>query len=120
MNDDGDYFPLWGTCLGFELITYLSANRTEIRASCTSQSQPLPLKFKDDFKNSRMFKDAPDRVVKILRDEAVTSNFHTFCLTEKVTSAKFFIERHAKCDIKQFLLLFLRLPFILEPDRLSY
>lgn len=83
MNDNGNYFPLWGTCLGFELITYLSANRTEIRAECSSKSQSLPLNFKDDFKSSRMFKDAPDRVIKILRDEAVTSNFHTFCLTEK-------------------------------------
>ncbi|KAL7050913.1 hypothetical protein ACKWTF_004267 [Chironomus riparius] len=83
MNNNGDYFPLWGTCLGFELITYLSANRTEIRADCSSHSQALPLEFKSSFKKSRMFKDAPDRVIKVLKDEAVTSNFHTFCLTEK-------------------------------------
>ena len=86
MNDEGDYFPLWGTCLGFELITYLSANRTEIRADCLSQTQALPLNFKDDFKSSRMFRKAPDSVIKILQDKAVTSNFHTFCLTEKVTA----------------------------------
>lgn len=97
MNDDGNYFPLWGTCLGFELITYLSANRTEIRAECSSKSQSLPLNFKDDFKSSRMFKDASDRVIKILRNEAVTSNFHTFCLTEKVSKHLTF-----KSDIKQF------------------
>jgi len=25
-NDKGDYFPVWGTCLGFELLLLASAN----------------------------------------------------------------------------------------------
>ena len=84
MNDNGDYFPLWGTCLGFELLTYLSADGNEHRASCDSQSQSLPLKFKRDFKESRLFKSAPKKVTDILKREPVTSNFHKFCVTEKV------------------------------------
>lgn len=85
MNKDGDYFPLFGICLGFELLTYLSANRSEFRVSCSSQSQSLPLNFKTDFKESRLFKDASKKVVKILQEEAVTSNFHSYCVTEKVS-----------------------------------
>lgn len=86
MNERGNYFPLWGTCLGFELLTYLSANGDEHRAHCSSTNQALPLVFKDDFRTSRMFKNAPESVVKILGNEAVTANFHQYCVTEKVNS----------------------------------
>lgn len=84
MNENGDYFPLWGTCLGFELLTYLSANGSEHRASCFSQSQSLPLEFKSDFRSSRLFGAASDEVIDILKSEPVTSNFHQFCVTQKV------------------------------------
>lgn len=84
MNERGNYFPLWGTCLGFELLTYLSADGKEHRAYCSSSNQALPLVFKDDFMSSRMFKGASDKIVKILESEAVTSNFHQYCVTEKV------------------------------------
>jgi gamma-glutamyl hydrolase len=84
MNENGDYFPLWGTCLGFELLTYLAANGSEHRANCYSQSQSLPLEFKSDFRSSRLFGAASDKVVDILQNEPVTSNFHQFCVTEKV------------------------------------
>ena len=45
LNENGDYFPIWGTCLGFELLTYLAANRVEHRSNCSSHNQPLPLEF---------------------------------------------------------------------------
>lgn len=97
LNDRGDYFPLWGTCLGFEFLTYVSANQTEIRANCNSYSQSVPLTFKTGFKASRMFGTAPDTVIKILQNEAVTANFHSFCVTEKVASRR----SDTKCvDIK--------------------
>ncbi|XP_052861337.1 gamma-glutamyl hydrolase A-like isoform X1 [Anopheles cruzii] len=81
-NDNGDYFPVWGTCLGFELLTYLAANGTDHRAHCNSSSQALALNFKDDFRKSRLFAQAPNDVVEILANEAVTANFHQFCITE--------------------------------------
>lgn len=87
LNEQGDYFPVWGTCLGFELLTYLSANGNEHRAHCSSTNQALPLVFKDDYKASRLFKNAPESVVKILESEAVTANFHQYCVTEKVEIA---------------------------------
>ncbi|EAA11416.4 AGAP006670-PA [Anopheles gambiae str. PEST] len=81
-NENGEYFPLWGTCLGFELLTYLAANGTEHRAHCRSNSQALPLNFKDDFRKSRLFASAPNDVIDILSNEPVTANFHQFCVTE--------------------------------------
>ncbi|XP_053674477.1 gamma-glutamyl hydrolase-like [Anopheles nili] len=82
LNDNGEYFPVWGTCLGFELLTYLAANGTEHRAHCSSSNQPLPLTFKDDFRKSRLFANAPNDVIDILSAEPVTANFHQFCVTE--------------------------------------
>jgi hypothetical protein len=45
-NDAGIYFPVWGTCLGFELLAFLSANRTEIRNGCSVERIAVPLKMK--------------------------------------------------------------------------
>lgn len=84
MNERGNYFPVWGTCLGFELLTYLSADGNEHRAHCSSNNQALPLVFKEDFRSSRLFANAPEATLKILEGEAVTSNFHQYCVTEKV------------------------------------
>lgn len=47
MNDNGIHMPIWGTCLGFELLTYLSADGNEHRAHCSSDRQPLALEFVD-------------------------------------------------------------------------
>lgn len=46
MNDEGDYFPVWGTCLGFELLTYIDSDRVDHREKCSSENQPLALDFR--------------------------------------------------------------------------
>jgi GMP synthase-like glutamine amidotransferase len=45
-NKAGDYFPVLGICLGFELLTYLASNNVEHRASCYSYNVALTLEFK--------------------------------------------------------------------------
>jgi gamma-glutamyl hydrolase len=45
-NDAGVYFPVWGTCLGFELLFVLSANQTDLRTACNITYTPMPLTFK--------------------------------------------------------------------------
>lgn len=47
LNAKGEYFPLWGTCLGFELMPYLWVNRGEIRGNCESINQASKLHFVD-------------------------------------------------------------------------
>lgn len=48
MNDAGDYFPIFGTCLGFELLIILASGRgePENRIRCYSYSN-IPLNFTD-------------------------------------------------------------------------
>lgn len=43
-NKRGDYFPVWGTCLGFELLTYLTSGKTVLSYTNTS-GVALPLTF---------------------------------------------------------------------------
>lgn len=45
MNDNGIYLPLFGTCLGFELLLFVSNENQECRATCSSERQSLPLDF---------------------------------------------------------------------------
>ncbi|XP_025152457.1 chitobiosyldiphosphodolichol beta-mannosyltransferase isoform X2 [Harpegnathos saltator] len=83
INDEGEYFPILGICLGFELLTYVAANGIEHRTNCSSLNQPLPLEFKPNFNKSNLFKHAPLDIVEILKLERVTANYHQFCVTEE-------------------------------------
>lgn len=45
MNDNGNYFPLFGICLGFELLLYASNGEREYRTICSSSKQNNTLNF---------------------------------------------------------------------------
>lgn len=78
-NDKGDYFPIWGTCLGLELMTTLTANKNYLQSTDT-ENITLPLKFQKGFQNSKLFKDVPSDLVKILTTQSVTQNNHKWSL----------------------------------------
>lgn len=84
LNDEGDYFPIFGTCLGFELLIILASGRgeKENRITCYSYSN-LPLDFTDDYRTSKMFKEASEDVLDILINEDVTVNAHQFCIIDE-------------------------------------
>ncbi|KAJ4427310.1 hypothetical protein ANN_24930 [Periplaneta americana] len=48
-NDAGQFFPVWGTCLGFELLAVLSAGGEDIRNICEILNVAMPLVFKPAF-----------------------------------------------------------------------
>jgi hypothetical protein len=45
-NSQGDYFPVWGTCLGFELLIYLANGNKSILTDCDAENVALPLELK--------------------------------------------------------------------------
>lgn len=83
INDRGEYFPILGICLGFELLTYVAANCVEHRTACSSKNQPLPLEFTDKFREANLFKQASLDILKILDEENVTANYHQYCVTKE-------------------------------------
>ncbi|XP_064094173.1 gamma-glutamyl hydrolase-like [Macrobrachium nipponense] len=87
MNDRGDVFPLWGTCLGFELMMGLAAGGQEVRAVCDAQNIANRIKLDSDYADGYLLRHLPKRLIKALTSEPITSNFHKYCLTPKNFSA---------------------------------
>ena len=77
----GDVYPIWGTCLGFELLAYLSNDEKEVLTGCQSQDRALSLKFTAEFPESKIGSTMPPRMKDILATENVTVNFHHWCVT---------------------------------------
>lgn len=82
LNAHDDYFPIWGTCLGFQLMLYLAAGQRELRCSCSANDISLPLEFTQDFNESSLFGAAPENVISALRTQNITANYHKFCITQ--------------------------------------
>lgn len=80
--DNGDYFPVWGTCLGLEELSILVSNDNLLTLTNTS-SVKLPLNFTRDPRQSRMFRNFPDELLNSLASEKLTANFHKWSLSVK-------------------------------------
>ena len=44
-NDAGDVFPIWGTCLGFELLMSLGADGEVVTSPVHAEDYSIPLNF---------------------------------------------------------------------------
>ena len=54
-NDAGDIFPIWGTCLGFEMLALMSNDNVPNLKRCNSYDQTLPLDLLEGWKDSNLF-----------------------------------------------------------------
>jgi len=87
-NDDGEYFPVWGTCMGFEVLHVLRMNE-DIMSKRISEDKALPLDFRKGARDSRLLKHATDKIYSILGKEKVTFNHHSYGVkTETYTKHK--------------------------------
>ncbi|KAK7113589.1 gamma-glutamyl hydrolase-like [Littorina saxatilis] len=75
--ENGDMFPLWGTCLGFELLNVITAGRNILKETDT-ENVTLPLDFVPGFETSRLFSKAPGDIVQYLQKEPITQNEHKY------------------------------------------
>ncbi|XP_076663710.1 gamma-glutamyl hydrolase-like [Andrena cerasifolii] len=83
MNDKGTFFPIFGTCMGFELLAFITTDRKLNMTPCNSVDQRLPLELKQSYTHSKLFGNAPRYVLDILASRNVTANYHRNCVTEK-------------------------------------
>lgn len=84
-NDRGEYFPIWATCLGFEMLATLLVPGHDIITNCSAYDMALPLNFTENATEGRLFGDLPEDVYQALINKNVTGNYHHKCLTpEKV------------------------------------
>nr|XP_028592688.1 gamma-glutamyl hydrolase [Podarcis muralis] len=79
-NDRGDYFPVWGTCLGHQLLSVLTCGE-DLLTWTNTDGFALPLNFTPDAKNSGIFQDFPADLLQQMASEPLTSNFHFWSLS---------------------------------------
>ncbi|XP_068438048.1 gamma-glutamyl hydrolase-like [Clinocottus analis] len=78
-NKRGDYFPVWGTCLGYQQLTVLTCGR-DLLSITKSSGVALTLNF-HEAKDSRMLKDFPPELLEDLVSEPLTANAHDWSMT---------------------------------------
>lgn len=79
-NDRGDHFPILGICLGLETMCVIQAGKNPkiLSNEYETKDVALPLDFRKDLKESRMFRDCPEDILTALVTEEITYNSHTF------------------------------------------
>ncbi|XP_054925561.1 gamma-glutamyl hydrolase-like isoform X2 [Dermacentor andersoni] len=84
---NGTHFPLWGTCLGLELLARVAVGGEEVLTKCQAQGVGMPLNFTRDFRRARLFRSLPQHLEKVLSSKPMTYNAHYWCLTLKAFKA---------------------------------
>jgi gamma-glutamyl hydrolase len=54
-NDNGTYYPLWGTCLGNEMLASYAYGSQDVLGVFDSHHLSIPLKFTKDPRDTKMF-----------------------------------------------------------------
>ncbi|CAN7945389.1 unnamed protein product, partial [Ixodes hexagonus] len=85
-NDNGTHLPLWGTCLGFELLTVLTSGKSVLQA-CSAHDLAASLNMSADFRRSRLYDGLPKKLEKAVRTTPSLYNAHSWCLTPENFSA---------------------------------
>jgi len=77
-NQNGDYFPIWGTCMGFQELCLLQSQNMSLLSQYDSENYTVPLNFTSLASESKLFADASGDIMKILATEPVTMNNHMY------------------------------------------
>jgi len=76
-NDIGDYFPMFGHCMGFELLSIITSQNFNILQNCTgTENVSMSLQFTSNVPDSYWLGSAPDHVIKTLSTQKVCLNNH--------------------------------------------
>ena len=86
---NNDYFPIWGICLGFQLLATMVSGSSSVLSHSDSENLPLPLNFTPQYQNSKMFTNISPKLAKYLSTAPTTLNLHKNCVsTETFKSNK--------------------------------
>eukprot|EP00826_Nyctotherus_ovalis_P059629 TRINITY_DN8309_c0_g3_i4.p1 TRINITY_DN8309_c0_g3~~TRINITY_DN8309_c0_g3_i4.p1 ORF type:complete len:312 (+),score=90.04 TRINITY_DN8309_c0_g3_i4:194-1129(+) len=79
INDDGRYFPIWGTCMGFQLLAFAVSGDLEVpRKGCNCKDYNAKLIFTREGKKSSMFSAFTREEVEEFTKRGMTYNYHEF------------------------------------------
>ena len=80
--NNGGYFPIWGTCLGYELLMQLVAVDYILSEKCNCKTYSTSLQFSDKAKFSRLFSRHTTEQFYALATTPITYNNHNLYVTE--------------------------------------
>ncbi|XP_017479421.1 PREDICTED: gamma-glutamyl hydrolase-like isoform X1 [Rhagoletis zephyria] len=84
---EGIHLPVWGTCLGFQLLILYTTSLatttygTDPREKCKYMECLLPVDFLPDFRDSKLFAHLPHELETIMRNEPFGHHRHKYCWT---------------------------------------
>ena len=117
-DQNQDYFPIWGTCLGMQSITIILSNDPFILGTgFDSYNISMPLNFTNSLPDtqrlSRIFNSCPYSNMNTLATKAVTLNNHhdgvdvaTWFKNDKLTSENLLISTNKDRKGREFISLF--------------
>ena len=75
-NMYGDYFPVFGICLGFQAFFSLVDGSSTFLEKFNSENITLPMKLYPGFRNGRMFKHLPKSLENAIQKKKLNAHFH--------------------------------------------
>jgi gamma-glutamyl hydrolase len=77
LNDKGVYYPVWGTCLGFEWLLQITAQDPKaLNGGLDSENITLPLNFTSLAPQSKLFNTMGKQMYSWLAEKPITLNNH--------------------------------------------
>ncbi|SPP87022.1 gamma-glutamyl hydrolase isoform X1 [Drosophila guanche] len=74
-SDPGGYFPLFGICLGMQLLLINAAQSTKVRTKCQLMKKALPVCLTEEYRKSKLFMDMPNK--------CYACHYHGYCITQE-------------------------------------
>ncbi|ELT93533.1 hypothetical protein CAPTEDRAFT_104938, partial [Capitella teleta] len=81
-NDRGDYFPILGICLGFQLLTVLTL-KENVMVNCSEEDIARSLDFTWNYRQGKLLQNLPAHLEEAMRSSPVTYNNHQYCFAVK-------------------------------------
>ena len=85
MNDEGSYFPVWGTCLGFEnLAIFTASDKDHVLGEYGVHGLSMELEFTVPPMKSNMYCSMPNDQIYCLENGQYAYNSHSFSVPPEV------------------------------------
>ena len=80
----GGYFPVWGTCLGFQTLNVIIGGGISVLGDFSASDLSIPLNYTRGVLHSRMFQHMDSTLLEALEFEDITYNNHIKGITPEM------------------------------------
>jgi gamma-glutamyl hydrolase len=89
-NDAGEHFPVYGICLGFELMSIIISQNRDILERFDAEDNASSLQFVDNVNNDgTLFQRFPPELLKKLSTDCLVMQKHKVSIAMSISSAEY-------------------------------